>query len=134
MEVDKVPPEAVFALRDVDGDGRLTFAEIFTEPEPSADNPRAQQEYKGRMIRAEGEFMADDKDRDGGVTLAEFTQARERRLGAAAAIASRSPQARAANRETRSNWTFWGFIVVDGCIVLAVAGYFLTRSGTGKNA
>jgi Ca2+-binding EF-hand superfamily protein len=134
MEVDKVPAESVFALRDVDGDGRLTFAEIFTETEPSADNARAQQEYKGRMIRAEGEFMADDKDRDGGVTLVEFTQARERRLGAAAVIASRSPQARTAQREVRSNWTFWGFIAIDGCIVLAVAGYFFTRSRAGKNA
>jgi Ca2+-binding EF-hand superfamily protein len=134
MEIDKVPAEAVFAIRDTDGDGRLVFAEVFTEPQPAADNPRAQQEYKGRMIRAEGEFMADDKDGDGGVTLAEFTRARERRLGAAAAVASRSPQARAALRESRSNWTFWGFIVVDGCIVIAVAGYFLTRSRTGNNA
>ena len=73
---DEVPPEAAFAAKDADGDGRLNLDEFYHGPPRVPDRfVERTQGYQRRLMQVEDAFRAGDADRDGLLTLAEFRAA-----------------------------------------------------------
>jgi Ca2+-binding EF-hand superfamily protein len=83
VDLSKAPGEVGLRARDKDGDGKLTFAEVFLEKKPSDGDQQALDRYEMRLAHAENRFLSDDKDGSGYLDLEELTQSQESAMEAA---------------------------------------------------
>tara|TARA_R110000868_G_scaffold411753_2_gene708862 strand:+ start:12591 stop:20654 length:8064 start_codon:yes stop_codon:yes gene_type:complete len=121
----KLPPEKHFAVIDLDGNGKLTFSEIFTDKVPDEKNVVAYRGYQIRQARAEDKFIQDDLNQDRALDLEEYIQARK----AAQLIAERHRQA--VGRTTAddgSKWLFPVMVTLNVLLLIGVGAFFLVRS------
>jgi len=122
---DKIPPAVAFQVQDRDRDGKLAFKEVFTEAKPSATDKPALQRYEMRLGAAESRFLADDRDRDGTLSPAEFQQSRE----AALAAVERKTKALSRHRRTSGgDWFYPMVLALNACIALGGGWYLFRRS------
>jgi len=119
----KIPPDAIFQVHDRNRDGKLALGEVFTEAKPSASEKSALQRYEMRLGVAETRFLADDKDRDGGLSVAEFQQSRE----AALAAVERKTRALTRHRQPAGDNWFYSVVLTVNVLVLLGGGWYLIR-------
>src|SRR5262249_22629035 len=73
----RVTLSVVFRMKDRDRDGRLQFAEVFSNVKPAVGNPLDLERYQIRLTRAQEQFKRDDSDGDGALDLDEFKRGRK---------------------------------------------------------
>jgi len=125
-DASKIPIAAAFKIQDKDKNGQLSFSEIFAEAKPMANDRSALERHEMRLAAAETRFLADDKDRDGGLSLAEFQQAREASLAAV----ERKTRALSRHRRTAGGDWFYPVILTVNALVLLGGGWYLLRRST----
>lgn len=126
IDYDKVKPEVAFAARDLDGDGKLVFAEFFTEKKPAKPDARALDRYEMRLARAENRFRAEDLDASGYLDLDELTQSQQ-----AAMEAARRNSTALSNRKTMLEGNYAvrkGVLVVNEIAFLAIVWIAVRRT------
>ncbi len=123
IDVSKIPIAAAFKIQDKNQNGQLSFAETFTEPEPPPRDKSAKERYEMRLAAAETRFLADDKDRDKSLSLAEFQQSRE----AALAAVERKTRALSRHRQKSGGDWFYPVVLTINTLVLLGGGWYLLR-------
>jgi len=123
MDVTKIPVEVAFKLQDKDKSDALSFAEIFAEAKPASSDKSAQERYEMRLAAAETRFLADDRDHDKNLSLAEFQQSREASLAAV----ERKTKALTRHRRTSGGDWFYPVVLTVNAIVLLGGGWYLYR-------
>lgn len=125
IDYNKVNPEIALAARDLDGDGKLIFPEVFTEKKPVKPDARALDRYEMRLARAESRFRTDDRDASGYLDLDELIASRESVMDAA-----RRHSQVLSNRKTMLEGNYWvrkGVLVVNEIAFLAIV-WMVVRS------
>ncbi|KAA0142363.1 hypothetical protein FYZ48_02390 [Gimesia chilikensis] len=120
----KIPPDKYFAVADLNGDGKLTFEEVFTDSVPEQSDVRAYRSYQIRLARAEDKFFQDDQNQDQSLNLDEYIESHK----AAELIAER--HRRAVGRTTADDGSKWLFPVLgtlNVILLMGVAIFFLRR-------
>ncbi len=123
VDFSKIAPEVAFRIQDKNSDGKLVLQEIFEEPTPAPKDREALERYEMRLAAAETRFLADDKDHDSGLSLAEFQQSRDSALAAA----ERKTKALTRHRRTSGGDWFYPVILVVNAVVLLGGGWYLLR-------
>lgn len=134
FEVDlaKVPPEESFRIKDLDGDGKLTFQEVFAEKKPADGDPQAMERFEMRLAAAENRFQSDDRDSNGHLDLEEFNRSQQSAIEAA-----RRQSKALSNRQTMLQGNYWvrkSVLVVNEIAFLAVVWAVMRRSRPPKAA
>jgi Ca2+-binding EF-hand superfamily protein len=130
FEVDlaKVPPEESFRIKDLDGDGKLTFSEVFAEKKPADGDPRAMDRFEMRLAAAENRFLSDDQDGNGYLDLDELTRSQQSAMEAAQRHSK-------ANRKMMLEGNYYvrkGVLVVNEIAFLAVVWWVVRRTKPKK--
>ena len=122
----KLPPEKYFTVADLNGDGKLTFEEVFTDSIPDKSNVVAYRRYQIRLARAEDKFIQDDQNQDQSLDINEYIQSHK----AAEIIAER--HRKAVGRTTADDGSKWLFPVMGTLNVIILVGVtiFLLRRKT----
>jgi Ca2+-binding EF-hand superfamily protein len=118
----KVPPEESFRIKDLDGDGKLTFSEVFAEKKPADGDPRALDRFEMRLAAAESRFLSDDRDGNGYLDLDEHTRSLQSAVEAAR---------RHSNRRTMLEGNYYvrkGVLVVNEIAFLAIVWWVVRRT------
>lgn len=132
VDFNRISTEAAFAIQDSNKDGNLDANECFTETKPTTTKKEELDQYERRLAAAESQFLADDRDRSGGVDLKEYRQARQASLRAAEL--QRKMTARITGNGD-DGWTFNLFLILHGIIAVGIVAYFLLpRSNSEKGA
>ncbi|MGH7138355.1 MAG: EF-hand domain-containing protein, partial [Pirellulales bacterium] len=132
VDLEKVPPEAWFAAKDLDGDGKLTFSEVFAEKKPADGDPRAMDRFEMRVAAAENRFLSDDQDGNGYLDLDELTRSRQ-----SASEAARRHSKALSNRKTMLEGNYWvrkSVLVVNEIVFLAIVWMVVRRTGRKQRA
>ena len=124
----KAPPEAIFAQRDRDADGRLSFDEVLGDFK-SAEGAKPDEAYELRLARIEEAFRKADADHDQFLTLDEFRSPAGieaidpdvalRRIAATAA----STGIPASGADAGGRGRMWLIVGVNGLMLLAAFAY-----------
>lgn len=128
--LDKVPPEVLFAARDLDGDGKVPFAEFFGEAKPSQSDARALDGYEMRLAAAENQFLSADKDSSDYLDREEFVDSQR-----AAIEASRRQAKVLSDRKTLLEGNYWvrkSVLIVNEIAFLAVVWVVMRRTRPTK--
>lgn len=131
VDLAKVSPEVAFTVQDKDGDDRITFDEVFTEPKPEDGDARKLQEYQLRLIRAEESFLTGDADGDGAINAAEFRTARRHAAATAVLGPAGTAGTAATNEEDGPNWLMIGFLTLDALVLVGI-GFWVFRGSRGR--
>nr|MDQ3332449.1 hypothetical protein [Planctomycetota bacterium] len=125
IDLDKLSDEVAFAVQDRDGNGRITFEEIFSDPRPEGQDAEQAEAYQLRLIRAEESFLTGDVDGDGALNLAEYREARRSPTAAAmlGPTAAMSPES-----DEGMSWPIMGFLAIDALVLLGLGFWFLCGS------
>jgi len=125
VDLSKIAPGVAFRIQDKNADGKLVLQEMFEESKPGTKDSEALERYEMRLATAETRFLADDKDRDGALSLAEFQQSRD----AALAAVERKTKALTRHRRTsEGSWFYPVVLAVNAAILLGGGWYLLRRS------
>ncbi|HET6880605.1 MAG TPA: EF-hand domain-containing protein [Pirellulales bacterium] len=130
VDVAKSPPEIVFQSKDLDGDGKLVLAEMFTETKPTEGNTELLDRYEMRLAAAENRFLSDDQDGNGYLDIDELVQSQQSAMEAA----SRHSKV-LSNRKTMLEGNYWvrkGVLVVNEIAFLAIVWMVVRRAGKSK--
>jgi len=126
VDFNKIAPDVAFRIQDKNADGKLVLREVFEESKPTTKDREALERYEMRLATAETRLLADDKDRDGSLSLAEFQQSRD----AALATVERKTKALTRHRsESGGDW-FYPVVLTVNAIVLLGGGWYLYRRST----
>jgi Ca2+-binding EF-hand superfamily protein len=122
----KVPPKDLFAARDTDHDEKLVFAEFFSDAKPPDSDASARDRYEMRLAAEENRFLQNDKDGNGSLDLAEFTESQR------AVIESAKRQSKVlADRKTMLEGNYYvrkGVLVVNEIAFLAIVWWVVRRT------
>ena len=123
MDVSKVSAEVAFQIQDKDRNNKLSFQEVFQDPKPTPEDKDAVERYEMRLGAAETRFLADDVDRDGVLSVAEFQRSKDSAL---AAVERKTKALSRQRGRQASNLPFTLFLILDG-VLLAGLGWFVFK-------
>ncbi|OYV93009.1 MAG: hypothetical protein B7Z73_04015, partial [Planctomycetia bacterium 21-64-5] len=72
FDLAKLPADVAFGVKDMDGDGKVAFAEVFSEPVPAESDAAARQAYESRLAEAKKQFQSQDADHNDALDREEF--------------------------------------------------------------
>eukprot|EP00456_Euglypha_rotunda_P072803 TRINITY_DN65_c0_g2_i1.p1 TRINITY_DN65_c0_g2~~TRINITY_DN65_c0_g2_i1.p1 ORF type:complete len:920 (-),score=157.24 TRINITY_DN65_c0_g2_i1:15624-18383(-) len=124
VDRDRLAPDTLFRVRDVDHDGKLTLKELFTESKPNVADVVASERYEMRLEAATGRFRADDTDGDNSLSFEEFQQSRDTALG------QRGKQAKKTRRFpgiSMSNFPLIAMTIIGLQALMGMGWYFFLR-------
>jgi len=130
VDLDKIPAEIAFAAKDTNGDGKLALTEFFSEAKPPDTDAPARNRYEMRLAAEENRFLRYDKDSDGHLDLAEFSESRK-----AAAEAARRQAKVLSDRKTMLEGNYYvrkGVLVLNEIAFLAIVWLVVRSTGRGK--
>ena len=123
MDLSKVSAEVAFQIQDKDHNNKLSFQEVFQDPMPTPEDKDAVERYEMRLGAAETRFLADDVDRDGVLSVAEFQRSKDSAL---AAVERKTKALSRQRGRQASNLPFTLFLILDG-VLLAGLGWFVFK-------
>jgi Ca2+-binding EF-hand superfamily protein len=126
VDLAKVPAEVLFAVRDLDGDGKLLLSEFFSDPKPPESDAQSRERYEIRLAAEENKFLQYDKDASGYLDLAEFSESQQ-----AAMEAARRQAKVLSDRKTMLEGNYWvrrGVLIVNEIAFLALVWMLVMKT------